>query len=73
MTMDFHLALGIIAFAFGCFTVYATFTGNEKLFAKKEAMKKAYGEKWGAAVHFFSYALVPLTVGIIFILKSVLK
>lgn len=71
--MDFHLLLGIAALSFGCFTIYATFAKNEKVFAKKEAMKEAYGEKWGTVLHFFSYSVVPLAVGIIFILKSLQK
>ncbi len=68
--LPFDLVLGVLAAAFGCFTVFCYVTRNEKVFAKKEAMKKAYGEKAGTVIHFVSYAVIPLVIGVLFLLKS---
>lgn len=68
--MNTNLILGIAAAGFGCFTVFCYVTKNDKMFAKKEAMKKAFGEKAGTIVHFAAYAVVPLVIGIVLIMKG---
>lgn len=62
--MDFNYILGIAAIAYGAFTLYTHITKNSKFFWKIEPMKKFWGEKTGTAIHFATYVVVPLAVGI---------
>lgn len=65
------IGIGAAAFLFGVYTLYARIATPEK-FRKLEAMKKAYGEKAGNAIHFVSYTFVPMGVGIAFIVCGIM-
>ncbi len=63
------VAVGSAALGYGLFTVFIRAKHPEK-FAKLEAMKKAYGEKAGVIVHVIGYTVVPVAVGIFFIITG---
>lgn len=60
--------LGMLSIGFGGFAVYCAISGKEKLFVKKEAMKKLWGEVAGTWIHFIAFAVIPIVAGIILIL-----
>lgn len=62
--MDINHLIGIAAIGYGAFTLYAHITKNNKFFWKIEPMKKFWGEKVGTAIHFVSYVIVPLVIGV---------
>ena len=59
-----NLIFGILALVFGLITIYLRVFKNSKGLGKLEAMKDAYGEKLGLAIHVISYTVVPIVVGI---------
>ena len=63
------LMLGIGALGFGLYTGYLRATNPEKL-GKLEAMKESMGPGAGNAVHLVAYTLVPLAVGVIFLIRG---
>ena len=65
------IVIGAAAILYGIYTLYARIKTPEK-FAKLEAMKKAYGKTAGNAIHFVSYTLIPMGVGITFIVLGIL-
>ena len=68
--MDFlTLVLGIAAAIYGVYTAYARMKTPEK-FGKLEAMKGFWGEKPGIVIHFVAYTIVPIVVGITFIVMA---
>lgn len=60
------LVIGILAFVYGVFSIFIRMKNPSK-FAKLDAMKKFWGEKAGTAIHFIGYTVVPIIVGIVFI------
>lgn len=60
------LAIGLFALAFGVCTLYFRMKRPEH-FSKLNAMKEKYGEKTGIAIHTISYTVLPIIVGIVFI------
>ena len=65
------IVVGAAAFLYGIYTLITRIKTPEK-FGKLEAMKKAYGKTAGNAIHFVSYTLVPMAVGITFIVLGIL-
>ena len=55
---------------YGVFTGYARFKTPEK-FRKLEAMKAFWGEKPGLVIHLVAYTVVPIVVGIMFVVMGV--
>jgi hypothetical protein len=64
--------LGILLLFIGLFTAYLhAYNPNSRLLGPKlEAMKKAYGQNAGFIVHLTAYSIVPITIGIIFIIAG---
>ena len=56
--------LGILALAYGLFTLYLRIFKQSKGLGKLDRMKEVYGEKLGKAIHIFSYTVLPLLIGI---------
>jgi len=66
----FPFILGIIAAGYGIFTIVIRIMKKEdKFFVKYEAMKRQYGNAAGTIIHILGYTVVPLAVGIYFIIK----
>ena len=61
--------IGTLAFVYGVFSIFIRMKNPSK-FAKLEAMKKLWGEKAGTAVHIIGYTIVPIIVGIVFIVSG---
>ena len=69
--MSQDLILGILALAFGLFTLVLRFVApGSKLFSKIDAIKERFGDTAGTAIHWFAYTIVPLVLGILLILSS---
>lgn len=64
------IVVGLAAFLYGVYTLITRIKAPEK-FGKLEAMKKFWGERVGLAVHFVGYTLVPLSVGISFVIAGI--
>jgi len=60
------LTIGLFAFLFGICTLFLRMKNPEKL-GKLNAMKEKYGDKTGVTIHTISYTVVPIIVGIVFI------
>ena len=70
--MDYtNLAIGIFALGFGLTTLIMRFTGKTQGIGKLEKMKQTYGEKTGNLIHFSAYTLVPIVVGIVFLIPFI--
>jgi hypothetical protein len=65
------LALGIICFGYGVFSIILRIKSPEK-FGKLEAMKNKFGDKGGMVIHIISYSILPMLVGIVFIVLGIL-
>lgn len=63
------VALGGFALAFGLATAVLRQT-HPQLFSKLGHMKRSFGETGGWAVHFVSYTVVPVVVGITFLVRG---
>lgn len=61
--------IGLLLFGYGIFT-WISRKDNKKVFWKLEHMKKFWGEKTGASIHFISYTLLPIILGLIIIVSS---
>lgn len=59
-------AVGLFALIFGVCTLFLRVKDPGKL-GKMNAMKKKYGEKTGVTIHTISYTIIPIVVGILFI------
>jgi hypothetical protein len=59
-------AVGLFALIFGICTLFLRVKDPEKL-GKLNAMKEKYGEKTGVTIHTVSYTVIPIVVGILFI------
>ena len=62
--------IGFLALGFGISTLVIRMRAPER-FAKLQAMKEHLGEKAGYRLHFTAYTLIPIMVGIIFLLCGV--
>jgi len=60
------LAIGLFALAFGICTLFVRMKNPDK-FGKLNTMKEKFGEKTGVAIHTISYTVIPIIVGIVFI------
>ena len=60
------VGVGAAALGWGIFSVYLRIKDPYRL-GKLAAMQKALGGAAGTALHFISYTLLPLAVGIVFI------
>lgn len=69
--MNFNLLLGVFALGFGLYTLYARAASPNK-FGKLEAMKKQWGERGGTIVHVVAYTVMPIIVGAVLIVTSLL-
>lgn len=57
---------GALALAFGLVTLVARFAAPQsKLFSKLEPMKEMWGDRAGTAMHWFSYTVLPLALGVV--------
>lgn len=56
--------------AFGLFTLIARIKKWDGIFAKKEAMIKAFGKRGGEIIHIGAYTILPIVAGSVFILSS---
>ena len=63
------VGMGILAVGFGIFTAVARATKPE-WFRKLGPMKEKFGEKGGWLIHFVGYTLVPIGLGVLWILKG---
>ena len=69
MVNFFTLGLGILALAYGLYTLYARIV-SQKTFGKLDAMKKVWGPKTGVFIHLFAYTILPIILGIILIFSG---
>ena len=60
------LAIRLFALVFKTCTLVVRMKNPEK-FGKLNAMKEKFGEKTGTAIHTISYTVLPIIVGIVFI------
>ena len=63
------MLLGALAMAYGLYTLIARSRTPEK-FGKLEAMKKQWGPSAGNAVHLIAYSIVPIVVGVVFLVAG---
>jgi hypothetical protein len=65
----FTLVLGVFCVGYGIYTAFMRVKTPEK-FGKLEAMKKKFGDKAGKIIHIVSYTIIPILVGIVFIITG---
>ena len=65
----FDIIFGAFAVVYGIFTIVQRKRKPES-FRKLDAMKKAYGEKVGYAIHVVSYSVVPISLGTAILISS---
>jgi hypothetical protein len=70
--MDFGLVLGLLSVGYGLYTLHARAASPGKL-GKLEAMKKQWGGRGGTIAHVVAYTVVPLVVGLVLIVASLLR
>ncbi len=63
------ISVGIAAIGYGMYTAWAR-RSQPANFWKLEPMKNFWGERGGLAVHFVGYTLIPIVVGILFVLSG---
>lgn len=68
--ITYKLIMGIIFFIIGCGSLFGYITKNEKMFSKKERIRKVYGEKGGTIFHFGKYVVAPIVIGLIMIISE---
>ncbi|HEU0264724.1 MAG TPA: hypothetical protein VFR01_03255 [Geobacterales bacterium] len=69
--MDFmSIGIGVAGVLYGIYAAVARVRTPEK-FWKLEPMKKFWGERAGLAIHFLGYTVVPIVIGVLFILRGV--
>ena len=69
--MDFNIILGVVALAFGLYTLFARMYAPNRLW-KLEPMKKQWGEKVGLTVHVLAYTVLPLGLGAILLANGLM-
>lgn len=67
--MSSDLIVGSAALGFGLFTTWIRIR-RPAWFWKLEKMKELYGPRAGYALHFVGYSLVPMAIGVHFLLKG---
>jgi hypothetical protein len=65
------LVLGIVFFGYGVFSIILRIKSPEK-FGKLETMKNRFGDKGGMVIHIIFYSILPIIVGIVFIVCGIL-
>jgi hypothetical protein len=71
--MDKNLLLGGFAVAYGLFTLVMRFVSpSSSLFSKLRPMQERWGERGGLALHWISYTLVPLGIGLVLLSSALL-
>lgn len=68
-----NLFIGLIAVAFGAFTLLMRVQGKTDKFAKQERMKKIFGEKGANIAHIIGYSIMPMLLGICLIIFAFLE
>lgn len=63
------IAIGLLAIVYGLYTLVLRKKAPEK-FGKLVAMQRAWGEKPGLILHWVGYTLVPILVGISFVVTG---
>ncbi len=71
MMITIEVGFGIFFVIMGLVSLYGYATGNKKMFWKRGYYIKVWGEKRGKILHFISYVIVPIVVGIYFILIGI--
>lgn len=61
--------IGIVAILYGIYTGWARIA-RPQTFGKLEAMKKMWGPTAGTVMHVLSYTVVPIGIGIVFVLTG---
>ena len=55
---------GIFFIVVGCISLVAYAMGSKKLFWKRDYYIKRWGPKLGKVLHFISYVVVPILIGL---------
>ena len=66
-----EIGFGIFFLAIGLLSLYGYITKNETMFWKRNYFIKFWGEKIGKILHFIGYVIVPIIVGLYFILTNI--
>lgn len=61
-----EIIIGVAAIIYSIVSIYFRIK-SPTIFKKMEPMKRVYGTKLGEVIHIILYTLIPLIVGIIFI------
>lgn len=61
--------IGVAAIGFGVYTLYLRSTDPAN-FGKLTAMKEKFGESTGSLIHLVAYSIVPIVVGVVFLLMG---
>ena len=64
-----NLIIGIICLLYGLFTLYLRIFKESKGLGKLENMKMMLGDKLGTILHVFSYTILPICIGLYFIVR----
>lgn len=64
-----NLIIGIAALLYGLFTLYLRIFKESKGLGKLENMMTMLGDKLGTFLHVFSYTILPICIGLYFIVK----
>lgn len=72
MSIILQLVFGLFALGYGIYTIYLRRNSPEK-FGKLSKMKTAYGEKVGNIIHLIFYTIIPIVVGVVFLVISILN
>jgi hypothetical protein len=64
-----NLIIGIIGLLYGLFTLYLRIFKESKGLGKLENMKMMLGDKLGTILHVFSYTILPICIGLYFIVR----
>ena len=60
----FFLLLGLVS-------LWGYLTGNKMIFSKRDYYIRRWGQKFGKILHFVSYVIVPIAIGIYLIFFSI--
>lgn len=64
-----NLIIGIICLLYGLITLYLRIFKESKGLGKLENMKMMLGNKLGTILHVFSYTILPICIGLYFIVR----
>ena len=68
--MEFDFYIGVFFLVVGIVFLIGRIFKIEKMFGKLEKMKEFWGPTRGSIIHFIVYVILPIVVGIIFIVTS---